>query len=96
MFAKQRIVLLVAALVLVPTIARAVQKFDWRPRPAASFRDVERPPELNLEPPTATAVAPEQAPVLQPSEFVDTLEQPLPRPPGSRRSQTLRAPPAAV
>lgn len=99
MSVKHMAVLLVAVLVLVPTVARACQKLDPRPnaKPIASFRDVDRPPEPHLDPADQTVNAFDLfVPILQPIAFLDALEQPLPRTLHSVRTQTLRAPPAAA
>jgi hypothetical protein len=85
--------LLIAVLVVTPTLSRAQRKLDHRSdlKPTASFRDVDRPPELNLEPANTAAVT-DLAPVLTLVAIVESTEHPLPDAPRRSRA-SLRAPP---
>jgi len=93
---KHLIALLVAVLVLVPSIARAQRKLDVRPdqKPTASFRDVDRPPEVKLVPADQTASTFELVPVLETVAFVEPLEASLPQVLSTSRVHSLRAPPS--
>jgi hypothetical protein len=85
--------LLIAVLVVIPTLSRAQRKLDHRSdlKPAASFRDVDRPPELNLEPANTAAVT-DLAPVLTLVAIVEPTEHDLSDAPRRSRA-SLRAPP---
>jgi len=92
--------LVVAALVFVPSLVRAGQKLDRRPdlKPSASLRDVDRPPDPLLGQIDLTASPPGRLDV--PSDdttytVVDDGHSPSPRSSTDRRSQPLRAPPAS-
>jgi len=91
--------LLVAALVLVPSLARAAQKLERRPdKPSASFRDVDRPPEPILAQVDLTVALPGSLDL--PSDrhtwdLVDTGHAVAPRASADRRCDSLRAPPVS-
>jgi len=92
--------LLVAALVLVPSLARAAQKLERRPdlKPSASFRDVDRPPEPILAQVDLTVALPGSLDL--PSDrhtwdLVDDGHVVAPRASADRRCDALRAPPAS-
>ncbi len=87
---------LIAVLVVIPSLSRAQRKLERRSdlKPTASFRDVDRPPELNLEPASHTAVATELPPILEPVAIVEQVAQPLPNAPRDLRAHSLRAPPS--
>jgi hypothetical protein len=91
--------LLVAALVLVPSLARAAQKLDRRPdlKPSASFRDVDCPPKPVLGQIDLTVSLPGSVDVPcdgTPHEFVDAGRPAASHSSTDRRCQALRAPPA--
>jgi len=96
---KSAAALLIALLILVPTLVRAHQKLE-RPataKPAASFRDVDRPPELNL------TAAPQRCvtlftvhPLFKPLYRLVADPPCLPDAPRGSRAGILRAPPAVV
>jgi hypothetical protein len=92
--------LLVAALVLVPSLARAAQKLDRRPdlKPSASFRDVDRPPERL--PGQLDLSASLSGTLRSPSDcstyaVIDADQAAAPRAAADHGSQALRAPPAS-
>jgi hypothetical protein len=100
-FSKVPTCLLVAALVLVPSLARAAQKLDRRPdlKPSASFRDVDRPPEpvlvqidLAASPPGVLDVPSDR----RTYTFVDTSQTAAPCLSTNRRPRALRAPPVPL
>ena len=95
---KHLAALLVAVLVVIPSLSRAQRKLDRRPdlKPTASFRDVDRPPELTLERTNHSSLETESTPVLEPAETVEHLDQPLPNAPRNSRADALRAPPSLL
>ena len=93
MHMKHLAALLVAVLVVTPALSRAQRKLDHRSdlKPAASFRDVDRPPELNLEPANISPVT-DLAPVLTLVAVVEPTEHRITDAPRRSRA-SLRAPP---
>jgi hypothetical protein len=88
--------LLIAVLFVVPTLSRAQRKLDRRSdlKPTASFRDVDRPPELHFAP-ANTSAATDLTPVLEPVAVVEPPEHPLRNAP-RRSPASLRAPPPSA
>ena len=92
--------LVVAALVFVPSLVRAGQKLDRRPdlKPSASLRDVDRPPDPLLGQIDLTAALPGNLDV--PTDrstytVVDAGHSASPLSSTDRRGQPLRAPPVS-
>jgi len=96
---KSAVAFLVTLLILVPTLVRAHQKLE-RPataKPAASFRDVDRPPKLNWEPtPQQCAMAFALYPIFITSYRVVADQQCPPDASCGSRAHTLRAPPPLI